>query len=126
MRPTARSATGVEKAAAPLTAPVCLGLVPAIAAGPGRPATAQQALPHPIAHPGGSTRGPRSRPPDRPWCRIGHAVACRADGVSDHVLLGGFATGDANTGTAFVRRFQGRVYGVPAINVSATEAWPKR
>lgn len=36
----------------------------------------------------------------------------RADGVSDHILLGGFALGDTNTGEAFVRRFQGRVYGV--------------
>ena len=39
-----------------------------------------------------------------------------ADGVPDHVLLGGFAIGDANTGPAFVRRFQGRVYGM-AINL---------
>ncbi len=39
-----------------------------------------------------------------------------ADGVSDHVLLGGFAIGDTNTSAAFVRRFQGRVYGM-AINL---------
>jgi RNA polymerase sigma factor (sigma-70 family) len=36
----------------------------------------------------------------------------RADGISDHDLLGGFASGDANAGGAFVRRFQGRVYGM--------------
>jgi RNA polymerase sigma factor (sigma-70 family) len=40
----------------------------------------------------------------------------RADGVSDHDLLSGFANGDANAGAAFVRRFQGRVYGM-AINL---------
>ncbi len=44
------------------------------------------------------------------------ASTAGADGVSDHVLLGGFAAGDAHTGAAFVRRFQGRVYGV-AINL---------
>ena len=107
---------GVEKAAAPLTAPVCLALMPAITAGPGRLATAQQALPHPMAHPGGS---PAARGPARRAGRgAGSAMPspAGADGVSDHVLLGGFATGDANTGTAFVRRFQGRVYGV-AINI---------
>ncbi len=37
-------------------------------------------------------------------------------GVADHVLLNGFAIGDAHTGAAFVRRFQGRVYGM-AINL---------
>jgi RNA polymerase sigma-70 factor (ECF subfamily) len=35
----------------------------------------------------------------------------RADGASDHDLLDGFASGDAKAGGAFVRRFQGRVYG---------------
>ena len=107
---------GVEKAAAPLTAPVCVALVPAITAGPGRLATAQQALPHAMAHPGGS---PAARGPARRAGRgAGSAMPspAGADGVSDHVLLGGFAAGDANTGTAFVRRFQGRVYGV-AINI---------
>ncbi len=39
-----------------------------------------------------------------------------ADGVADHVLLRGFAIGDTNTSAAFVRRFQGRVYGM-AINL---------
>jgi RNA polymerase sigma factor (sigma-70 family) len=40
----------------------------------------------------------------------------RADDVSDHALLGDFAMGDTNAGAAFVRRFQGRVYGM-AINL---------
>jgi RNA polymerase sigma factor (sigma-70 family) len=31
---------------------------------------------------------------------------------SDEALLAGFATGDARTAAAFVRRFQGRVYGL--------------
>ncbi len=54
---------GVEKAAAPLTARVCVALVRAITAGPGRLATALQALPHTMAHPGGSpaARGPARR-----------------------------------------------------------------
>ena len=34
------------------------------------------------------------------------------DGLSDESLLRGFAAGDANTGLAFLRRFQGRVYGM--------------
>src|SRR5262245_33327861 len=32
--------------------------------------------------------------------------------LSDEALLAGFATGDPNTAAAFVRRFQGRVYGL--------------
>jgi RNA polymerase sigma-70 factor (ECF subfamily) len=32
--------------------------------------------------------------------------------VSDEALLAGFATGDAEAAAAFVRRFQGRVYGL--------------
>jgi RNA polymerase sigma-70 factor (ECF subfamily) len=38
------------------------------------------------------------------------------DGLSDHAMLNGFAMGDSNVGAAFVRRFQGRVYGL-AINL---------
>ncbi|MBI2709489.1 MAG: RNA polymerase sigma factor [Actinobacteria bacterium] len=34
------------------------------------------------------------------------------DGVSDDALLAGFASGDGAAATAFVRRFQARVYGV--------------
>jgi RNA polymerase sigma factor (sigma-70 family) len=34
------------------------------------------------------------------------------DGISEHTLLRGFAAGDADFGEVFVRRFQGRVYGV--------------
>jgi RNA polymerase sigma factor (sigma-70 family) len=33
-------------------------------------------------------------------------------GISDYTLLNGFAVGDIKVGRAFVRRFQGRVYGV--------------
>jgi RNA polymerase sigma-70 factor (ECF subfamily) len=40
----------------------------------------------------------------------------RADGVSDHDLLDGFAIGDVKVGAAFVRRFQSRVYGM-ALNL---------
>jgi RNA polymerase sigma factor (sigma-70 family) len=40
----------------------------------------------------------------------------RVGGVCDRDLLGGFAIGDANAGTAFIQRFQGRVYGM-AINL---------
>jgi RNA polymerase sigma factor (sigma-70 family) len=40
----------------------------------------------------------------------------RGDGLSDPALLSGFALGDATVGAAFVRRFQGRVYGL-AINL---------
>ena len=74
------------------------------------------AVPHPPAHPAGS---PFARSPARP-AGLGAGTArpspVGADGVPDHVLLGGFAVGDAHTGPAFVRRFQGRVYGV-AINM---------
>ena len=103
---------GVEKAAAPLTARVCLALVPATTAGPDRRAAAQQALPHPMAHPGGSpaARGAARRPGRGAGSAMPSPVG--ADGVSDHDLLGGFAVGDADTSAAFVRRFQGRVYGV--------------
>jgi RNA polymerase sigma factor (sigma-70 family) len=38
------------------------------------------------------------------------------ESLSDHALLAGLAGGDTATGQAFVRRFQGRVYGV-ALNV---------
>jgi RNA polymerase sigma factor (sigma-70 family) len=38
-------------------------------------------------------------------------------GVSDHDLLGGLAIGDAKAGTAFVDRFQGRIYGM-AVNLT--------
>jgi RNA polymerase sigma factor (sigma-70 family) len=71
---------------------------------------------HPLALPGGS---PLARCPASP-ARLGAATATPspvgADGVSDHVLLDGFAEGNAHTGPAFVRRFQGRVYGM-AINM---------
>ncbi len=87
---------GVEKAAAPLTAPVCLAQVPATTAAPGRLATAQQALPHPMAR-GGS---PAARGPARRSGRgAGPAMPspAGADAVSDHDLLDGFAAGDADT-----------------------------
>ena len=54
--------------------------------------------------------------PDASACDYGQAPPVGADVVSDHVLLGGFAIGNADTGTAFVRRFQGRVYGM-AVNM---------
>jgi RNA polymerase sigma factor (sigma-70 family) len=40
----------------------------------------------------------------------------RSKGVSDHELLSGFAVGDTEFGQAFMRRFQGRVYGL-ALNL---------
>jgi RNA polymerase sigma factor (sigma-70 family) len=74
------------------------------------------APPHPQARPGGS---PLARSPARSAGR-GAATATPApvgaDGLPDAVLLDGFAGGDAHTGPAFVRRFQGRVYGM-AINI---------
>ena len=70
----------------------------------------------PLAYPGGS---PLARCPAGP-AGLGAATAmpspAGADGVSDHVLLDGFAVGDAHISPAFVRRFQGRVYGM-AINM---------
>ena len=44
------------------------------------------------------------------------APPVQGDRVSDQALLGGFAVGDADSGGAFVRRFQGRVYGI-AVNL---------
>ena len=40
----------------------------------------------------------------------------RSNGASDHELLCGFALGDTESGQAFLRRFQGRVYGI-ALNL---------
>ncbi len=106
----------VGTATPPFTGPLFPALGPATRPGPGRLAAARQALPHPRAHPGAS---PPSRRPAR---RAGRGAETTmppptgADGVSDHVLLGGFAIGDTNTSAAFVRRFQGRVYGM-AINL---------
>jgi RNA polymerase sigma factor (sigma-70 family) len=74
------------------------------------------ALPQPLAHPGAS---PFARSPARPaGCSAGAAVPspAGANSVPDHVLLGGFAVGDAHTGAAFVRRFEGPVYGM-AVNM---------
>jgi RNA polymerase sigma factor (sigma-70 family) len=74
------------------------------------------AVPRLLACPGAS---PLARCPANP-AGFGAATATPspvgADGVPDHVLLVGFAAGDAHTGPAFVRRFQGRVYGM-AINM---------
>ena len=81
-------------------------------AGPSRLATARRALPHWSAHFGGS---PLTRIPADAGGRGAEMTMPppnRADGISDDDLLGGFASGDANAGGAFVRRFQGRVYGM--------------
>src|ERR1700722_4983650 len=78
--------------------------VPATTAAAGRPPAARRALPHQPAQPGGSppTRGPARRAPRRAEMTMPSRFP--GDGLSDHVLLGSFATGDANTGAAFVRR----------------------
>ncbi len=52
----------------------------------------------------------------RVWCAMTISPPVRANGASDHDLLCGFAVGDAEFGRAFVRRFQGRVYGL-ALNL---------
>jgi RNA polymerase sigma factor (sigma-70 family) len=91
-------------------------LGPANRAGPGRLAAARQARPHPLACPGAS---PLARRPARSAGRGAETTMpspVGTDGASDRVLLGGFANGDADTGAAFVRQFQGRVYGM-AINI---------
>ena len=62
------------------------------------------------------TTGPKPGWPSRPWCRYGQAIAGGGRRIPDHVLLDGFAVGDAHTGPAFVRRFQSPVYGM-AINM---------
>ncbi len=106
----------VGTATPPFTGPLFPALGPATRPGPGRLAAARQALPHPRAHPGAS---PPSRRPAR---RAGRGAETTmpppigADGVSDHDLLSGFAMSDADAGAAFVRRFQGRVYGM-AVNL---------
>jgi RNA polymerase sigma factor (sigma-70 family) len=81
-----------------------------------RSSDAAVSMPVELAHPGGSpsTRGPARRAPRR--AEMTMPSPCRRDGLSDHALLGSFATGNADTGAAFVRRFQGRVYGM-AINL---------
>ena len=44
--------------------------------------------------------------------RMGPAAYIQVVDPSDEALLAGFATGDPRTAAAFVRRFQGRVYGL--------------
>jgi RNA polymerase sigma factor (sigma-70 family) len=91
-------------------------LVPVTAPGPGRLVATLRALPHRLAHRGGSSvaRGPARR--SSRGDEIAMSSLVRADAVSDHDLLSGFAIGDDNAGAAFVRRFQGRVYGM-AVNL---------
>ena len=98
----------------PVTGSSFSALVPAVTSC--RLVAAVRALPHRLAHPGASplARGP-ARGSGR-GAKMTMPSPVRADGVSDHDLLGGFAIGDINAGAAFVHRFQGRVYGV-AINL---------
>jgi RNA polymerase sigma factor (sigma-70 family) len=79
-------------------------------------AATRRTQPDSPADPGDS---PRARGPARRTDRgaeRSRPSSARAVGVSDHALLGGFANGDATTGAAFLRRFQGRVFGT-AINL---------
>jgi hypothetical protein len=66
----------------------------------------REAHPWPEARPVEAAVGPKLTMPS----------PIRADGVSDHDLLDGFAIGDVKVGAAFVRRFQARVYGM-ALNL---------
>lgn len=75
--------------------------------------------PPPAERPGGRTRRSRGRSP----ARIHEpAAGSGSDAPSDLAMLGGFQRGDPEAARAFVRRFQGRVYGL-AVKMTGDPVW---